>query len=162
MRFWVAAAVISVAACGVAWGSDTVPLYTNEDLDRMFGPPLPAVTNPVDKSTPADWAWVEGFLDRQYARIEADRQYDLQRRLTDLAEEHPYYEETPYLWTSGYPYYPGVGIGHGGFGRGGGIGHGGRQGPGMMPPRVQPLPRHDVRMEHFGNIRGGIPGRPHS
>src|SRR5262245_15673370 len=124
-KLWLAAAAFSVASCALASSGDSVPLYTNDDLDRMFGPPLPAVSQPVDKSTPADWAWVEGYLDRQYARIEADRQYDLQRRVIEYEEEHPYYE-TPYLWTSGYPYYPFI---HGGIGRRGG-GHGGHQGPG--------------------------------
>lgn len=66
---------------------ETVPLYTGDDLDRMFGPPPPPVTDPVDKTRGEDWIWVESYLDRQYARIDADRRYELSRRVVDVAEE---------------------------------------------------------------------------
>ena len=73
-----------------ALAEESVPVYTSEDLDRMFGPPPAPVSEPVDKSGPEDWGWVEGYLDRQYARIDADRQYELQKRTLDIAEERTY------------------------------------------------------------------------
>jgi len=62
-----------------------VPVYTSEDLDRMFGPAPGPPSVPVDKSRPEDWRWVESFIDRQYARIDADRDYELRK----LAVEPP-------------------------------------------------------------------------
>lgn len=72
------AALVATRA-GAGTTADGVPLYTNEDLDRMFGPPPKGPSVPVDKSGPEDWRWVEQYIDRQYARIDADRQYDLDR-----------------------------------------------------------------------------------
>jgi len=80
---------VAIAVAGLAFGTVAkadvagVPTYTGEDLDRMFGPAPPPVSEPVDKSGPEDWLWVEHFLDRQYARVDADRRYELDRQWTD-------------------------------------------------------------------------------
>jgi hypothetical protein len=89
-----------------ALAEEPVPVYTNEDLERMFGPPPAPVSDPVDKSGPEDWGWVESYLDRQYARIDADRQYELQKRTLDIADERTY---TGYRGGchGGYGYYGG-------------------------------------------------------
>jgi len=80
-----------------------VPLYTSEDLDRMFGaaPGPPSV--PVDKSRPEDWRWVESFIDRQYARIDADRDYELRKLAIEpvVPVEPVYARSLP--WGLGYP-----------------------------------------------------------
>jgi hypothetical protein len=98
----IAASVLLAASAVVA--RDPVKVYTNEDLDRMFGPPPPAVSDPVDKSGPEDWGWVEGYLERQYARIDADRQYELDKRVVDIAEERTYtgYHPRSYAYYGGY------------------------------------------------------------
>src|SRR5215831_11138455 len=100
-------ALAALAAAGTAMaGTEAAPLYTNEDLDRMFGPPPHPVSEPVDKSTPEDWRWVEQYLDRQYARIDADRQYDLSRaalRIADQQSYYPYYGSYPVAWNASYP-----------------------------------------------------------
>src|SRR5262245_18567582 len=93
----IAASVLLVASAAVA--RETVLVYTNDDLDRMFGPPPPAISEPVDKSSPEDWGWVEGYLQRQYARIDADRQYELDKRTLDIAEERTH------IGYRGYGYY---------------------------------------------------------
>ena len=102
-----AASVLLAASAVVA--DEGVPLYTNDDLNRMFGPPPSPVTDPVDKSGPEDWGWVEGFLDRQYARIDADRQYENQKRVLDIADERTgLYDDDCYdddRVYRGYPYY---------------------------------------------------------
>ena len=90
-------------AASVAVAQEPVPVYTNEDLDRMFGAPPAPVSDPVDKSGPEDWGWVEGYLDRQYARIDADRQYELDKRALDIAEERTYTRD-PYSHGYGYGY----------------------------------------------------------
>ena len=91
MRTWRQVATVSATAMlalGVAFAGDseTVPLYTGEDLDRMFGPAPPQPSEPVDRSGPEDWRWVEQFLDRQYSRIDADRDYEQRDRGLDIAE----------------------------------------------------------------------------
>jgi hypothetical protein len=90
IRMFRVVAASMLLAGSIALADEPVPLYTNDDLDKMFGPPPAQVTEPVDKSTPEDWAWVESYLDRQYARIEADRQYELNKRTLDIAEERTY------------------------------------------------------------------------
>ena len=83
---------------------DAVHTYTSDELDRMFGPAAAAPSDPVDKSGPEDWRWVEQFLDRQYARVDADRRYDLGRRVVDYSEpvvQAGYYG--PVAWRLGYP-----------------------------------------------------------
>ena len=101
----VAAAALSTLGAKAA-DQERAPLYTTEDLNRMFGPAPAAPSDPVDKSTPEDWRWVEQFLDRQYSRIDADRQYDLGRAVVGIAARRT--EATSYYggyaaWGLGYP-----------------------------------------------------------
>jgi hypothetical protein len=97
----------------VAADREQVPLYTGEDLDRMFGPAPASPSVPVDKSRPEDWRWVEQFLDRQYARIDADRQHDLNSREMGIAEGRDnepsgyYGGSLLWGWGGGYPGYGG-------------------------------------------------------
>ena len=83
---------------------DEVPLYTNADLDRMFGKSEPSAPSRVPSTTAEeDWGRVESFLDREYARLDADRKYELERRA--LREEPPradYYAGYA-VWGLGYP-----------------------------------------------------------
>lgn len=98
MRPWSLVCVVPVVA-GLAIGAataadhDSVPLFTGEDLDRMFGPVPAAPSEPVDKSRPEDWRWVEEFLARQYSRIDADRQYELSNRSLEI-DEHVAYDRS--------------------------------------------------------------------
>jgi len=84
--------VASVVACALAlaggsWADEEVRVYTNEDLEA-----LPPLTSPVivdDEGRPLElegaerrWAFVDDFVDRAYARIDADRAYWLERRRT--------------------------------------------------------------------------------
>jgi hypothetical protein len=72
-----ALALLSVAAVS----AETPPkVWTNEDLDRMFGPSAPSVEPRGDAETGADeWHAVEAFLERRYRWIEQEKQRDLQR-----------------------------------------------------------------------------------
>jgi len=97
--------ILSIAAIPArAADVEPVPLYTSDDLDRMFGP-APGPSASLDKTRPEDWAWVERFIDRQYARVDADRQYDLDRRALDVAAERNAPPWTGYAvpWGLGYP-----------------------------------------------------------
>ena len=101
-------AAIAAFAIGPAAAAtpEPVPVYTSEDLDRMFGPPPPAPSDPVDKSRPEDWQFVQQFLDRQYSRIDADREYDLDKRTIAVAENRvaqPAYPYNAVAWNLGYP-----------------------------------------------------------
>jgi len=97
-----------MVAVGLSAATDRepVPLYTGEDLDRMFGPAPAGPSQLVDKARPEDWRWVEQFLDREYSRIDADRQYDLSSREVSIAErrvERPSRTYGSLLWGGGYP-----------------------------------------------------------
>jgi hypothetical protein len=100
---------VATAAIGSAGAAEQnpVPLFTSEDLDRMFGPAPAQPRDPVDKSSPEDWRWVEAFLDRQYARIEADRQFDLRSREVDISAARVDEPARIYggssIWGGGYP-----------------------------------------------------------
>lgn len=98
-----------MVAIGIAAAADQdpVPLFTSQDLDRMFGPAPPKPSDPVDKTRPEDWRWIEQFLDRQYSRIDADRQFDLSSRSVDIAarrveQTSPIYGRSV-AWGLGYP-----------------------------------------------------------
>lgn len=98
-------ALLTTAA--VAAAPESPRVYTTEDLDKMFGPAPKRPTDPVDKSGPEDWRFVEQFLDRQYSRIDADRSHDLDRRTVDIAETRVA-AVSPYryggvAWGLGYP-----------------------------------------------------------
>jgi hypothetical protein len=97
--FTAGALAVGVAA---AADQDSVPLYTGEDLDRMFGPVPAPPSEPVDKSRPEDWRWVENFLARQYSRIDADRQYDLSNRSLEIDERAAYDRDDHDDWYFGH------------------------------------------------------------
>ena len=102
-----AAPVIATLAIGFASATDVeqVPLYTGEDLDRMFGPPPPGPSVPVDKSNSGDWNTVERFLDRENARIDAERQHELNNREFNSSVAREDDSSRMYgsmLWGSGY------------------------------------------------------------
>jgi hypothetical protein len=55
-------------------------VWTKEDLERMFGPSDPGLTLGQAVSDPAaERAFVESFLDRQYRRIDEEKQRELRR-----------------------------------------------------------------------------------
>ncbi len=74
------ATVFSASADGSSVQGD-VPLYTNADLEK-FGTASSAPGQPIAE-TEAGWRAVQEFLDREYARIEADRAYEQQRLESD-------------------------------------------------------------------------------
>ena len=101
------AGLVTAGAAAVAGLDPAVPLYTSDDLDRMFGPAPAQPSEPVDKTRPEDWRWIEQFLDRQYSRIDADRRYDLDSRTVDIVEgrvapSNPYSGGAA-AWRLGYP-----------------------------------------------------------
>lgn len=130
MRPWTFVVVPVLAAMGIgvaaAASAEEVPLYTGEDLDRMFGPPPVGPSVPVDKTRPEDWRWVEQFLDREYARIDADRRYDLDSRGVAISERQAETPERTYGgsllwgWGGGYSGYGGWDVAGPGYGRRGG------------------------------------------
>ena len=106
LLFVVPALALIAGNLAVATDREPVPLYTGDDLDRMFGPAPAGPSSPVDKSRPEDWLWVEQYLDRQYARIDADREHDLSSREVGIAErrvEHPTRTYGSLPWGAGYP-----------------------------------------------------------
>ena len=113
-----ALAMIAVGLAG-ATESDPVPLFTGDDLDRMFGPAPVGPSRLVDKARPEDWRWVEQFLERENSRIDDDRRFELSRRQADLAERRIDRFSRPrgsLLWGGGYPalWWNGAGARYGG------------------------------------------------
>ena len=112
--------VAVLAAGGAVFAQDAqdasdepVRVYTNEDLDDLA--PLPSQeTEPVTPEEIARrWAFVDSVLDRAYARIDADRRHELDRRMTEAeagalegvdAREH---YVLPYSYVYGPAYYGG-------------------------------------------------------
>jgi hypothetical protein len=83
---------------------EAVRVYTNADLEK-FGP-SEAPEGPVRTRDGGEWAFVQAFLDREHARLEAERDYELRRsadqeRARQLANPHPDYQ-APYLGLFGY------------------------------------------------------------
>jgi len=111
-------------AAGIAGAADPVPTYTNADLVK-FGAPTSAPGTLVRAPAPAaDWTAVQTFLDQQYARIDADRQHELDRRQADrddaaqdlLRPQDSYWMPYSNVW----PYYGDYGHGYAGFSHYGG------------------------------------------
>jgi len=93
---------------------EPVPLYTNADLEK-FGPPT-APDGPVRTPDGGEWRFVQEFLDREYARVDADRRHDLDRAVVDEYTAppepryrllSPYYGYSGYYGYRGYDGYPG-------------------------------------------------------
>jgi hypothetical protein len=124
VRLALALAALGLLA-GPARGEERVPVYTNADLAK-FGPPTSAPGAPVT-APPVDPGVVQAFLDQQYARIDADRRLELERRQADreaAAQEYLYDRESYYMpYSNLWPYYGG---GYGDLGFGG-------VGPGFTP-----------------------------
>jgi hypothetical protein len=118
---------LAAVALGVAAAAEReqVPLYTGEDLDRMFGPAPSGPSDPVDKTRPEDWRFVEQFLDREYARIDAERHHDLSSREVDVSARPVDEPRRIYggslLW-GGYPVSPLWNVAGPGYRRPGGVG----------------------------------------
>lgn len=102
---------------------EPVKVYTNADLERMFGPPAPSEPKKQSAEEAArDQKFLEAFFEREHKLIQADQEMAMRRRAMDQQSEPPAQES----YTMGYaPYY---GWWDGGYWQGGdqGGGHGGR------------------------------------
>src|SRR5262245_1852308 len=105
-----------LAASAMAQQQGTAPLYTNEDLKAL--PPLPVQKAPIAEPAPADWAATLEMIDRSYARIDADRAYQLQRDIVErqwkLAKEFRNEDDllllNPWGWNGGLGIWSGGGL----------------------------------------------------
>ena len=144
-RIALAGVVLALVATGPVRAGDAVPVYTNADLDRMFGKaPEPSAKPYVDAD--ADWQRVGAFLDREYARVDADRKHDIDRASVrvETREENEFRGWPAGAWWGSYPYY-------GGYYRTnpyGGYGHPRAGGPYMTNPAP------GARGSGFGRIHG--------
>ncbi len=66
---------------------EPVRVYTNADVERLE--PIPTSDAPVARQDPERWRYVIEFLAEQHARIDAERAYELDRRLVDDVVERP-------------------------------------------------------------------------
>jgi hypothetical protein len=149
----------------------TPPVYTNADLAK-FGP-APAARSTTRASTvpavdeEAAWAFVQAALDREAARLEAERRFDLEREASRME------------WMSGADLSSGYG-GYGAYGRfagyglyGYGSGFGDRRSPfsrrkgrhpddDCPPDTARPVGRHDTEapLREFLSRRPTLHGQP--
>ena len=76
-------AVPTLAERGDDSDDEPVRVYTNADLERLE--PIP--TQPAEPPSPEEvarrWEFVQSVIDQAYARIDAERRHDLDRRLTE-------------------------------------------------------------------------------
>jgi hypothetical protein len=157
LRLLFAIGVAGFLAVGMSAAADPekVPLYTSDDLDRMFGPAPRTPTDPVDKTRPEDWGWVEQFLDRQYSRIDADRRYDLDRGVLDIAAARtrpisPYYGGSV-AWSLGYPAYTWWSTVHAQYSAHTNLGFGSSHGHDFSMSDHSGMSAHDRGAGHFGH-----------
>lgn len=105
-----------VVASTVALAETPPKVWTNEDLERMFGPsePTPEIVNAPGDGT-AQWDAVESFLERQYRRIEQEKDRELKRdeiRAAYAPQEPTYALGVAPLVGTGW-WWPGYGCGVG-------------------------------------------------
>lgn len=75
--------IVGVTAVGgVAAQDPAPPVYTTQDLERMFGPPAPVSPEPPLPAAD-EWAWVESFLERQHARLDERRRLEWELQLAE-------------------------------------------------------------------------------
>ena len=65
-------------------GAETVRVYTNADLERLE--PLAVDSAPVARHDEAEWEFVTEFLEREQAKIDADRAHRLEQRRVAIEE----------------------------------------------------------------------------
>jgi hypothetical protein len=120
--------LLLVALSPAARADDADRVYTNLDLERLFGPPS-VNTGPVVTNDDADWEFVKEFLEREHARIDADRSYELERRRQRLETDRTTRRDAHISY--GYPYYP---YAHGNVR----LSHPSRQGGRIVPLHARP------------------------
>ncbi len=96
---------------------DPVRLYTNADLEQLDA--LPGAAKPDAQADDSGWEFVADFIAREHRRLDAERPYELNRRLVEIEEEQAAdrrdrlgigfasYRGYPVVYA--YPYAPGVG-----------------------------------------------------
>jgi hypothetical protein len=104
LRYGWTALVLTLVASTPVLAEETVHTYTTEELNQKYGR-VPGVSQPVDRAPLADWAVVQDFIDRQYARIDAERRYAMERQAADLQSQPLYRPEYSGVAAWGY-YYP--------------------------------------------------------
>ncbi len=92
IRFpFVAAALLGLAGlAGLAgWpaiaADDSVRVYTNADLEALA--PLPTQDRPIARHDETEWSRVEAWLEREYARIDAERERRHELELAEIEAE---------------------------------------------------------------------------
>lgn len=118
------------AAAALAQQAEDGPhVWTREDLERLYGPPS-VKQGPVASADPQEeQRRIEAFLDRQYARLDAERELEMRRRQQDhdlRGAERPE-RMTGYLALAPWAPYSGRGW-YGGW-------HGGPPRPPSLPPK---------------------------
>jgi hypothetical protein len=112
-----AAFAATAVAAEPANREDPVRIYTNADLEELD--PLPVAAQADGQTDESGWESVAEFIAREHRRLDAERSYELNRRLVEIEEEQAAdrrdrpgigfasYRGYPVVYA--YPYAPGVG-----------------------------------------------------
>jgi hypothetical protein len=111
-RPWVAGLLVLSVWMPAAGAEDAPRVYTNADLERFNRPAAGAPAAPTGSAAdPAsEWKYVQDFLDREYARIDADRRHRLEVRESDRQERESETWKHGRYWVGGSigaAYWPG-------------------------------------------------------
>ena len=81
-----------------AWAreAEPVPVFTNEDLEALYGPSEAPDRPVVETVEGVDWEFVTAAIERGYARIDADRASHLARLRLEQVRPQPRYV-VPYV-----------------------------------------------------------------
>ncbi len=121
LRLGAAATAVALAAAFAAAAETEAPrLYTNADIERLFGPPkpstAPAPTPAQDAQSAArdaqDRAFLSSFLDREYRQIADEQERAARQRGIDEASRYAPSESYELPWAYGLGWY-----GNGAWGR---------------------------------------------
>jgi hypothetical protein len=101
-------AAMSAQAQSVGTVDDAEPVrvYTNADLERYAGEELP-VSDVQGGMEDLGWEFVQNFIERQYEKINADRNFDLDRRMTDAEIDEIERRSRRQRYGLAYPIYTG-------------------------------------------------------
>jgi hypothetical protein len=102
---WVLVSLLIASAGTPAHGAEEPApvVYTNADLQRLFGPPsIPPGTSGPQADPETDWSLVESVLQREADRRRAEQEIEIER-LRAAAPEPPPEFVYPVAWRLGFP-----------------------------------------------------------
>lgn len=112
---WIALALLLVAGATLSAqdpDAEPVRVYTNADLEGLEPLPTQPAEPPSDEEIARRWEFVQSTIDQHYARLDAQRRHELERRMTEAEAGAIERANTESRTTLPYSYYGGYGYGY--------------------------------------------------